>query len=487
MCGIVGIISRKTIGLGSSDMDLIQNLLLLDQLRGDDSTGVFTVFRDRQVSITKIGSHPSHLFSTKEWGKLRTKAISSGRMVIGHNRKATTGAVNSTNAHPFHENNIVLVHNGTLRGDHKKLAETEVDSHAVCHAFNEKGAEVVIPTLDAAFAFVWWDIAKNKLFAVRNTERPLSLVITEDLNILCSEPWMATCLLQRAGRKVETVIDLTPGTVFEFSMDGTYTTHTVELKKYTPVVYTGHSHYGGHHHRRDFCGFSDLEDDDTVGCTTNPKPSGGTTLTPFEGAANALIAASQKSVKHDDYKAGDKVLVRVRGLQKGVQYARARVNGIVTEPYRETMDFVAFLQEGLTDEEQESYIDQDCLITMASIVPSSCGASMWGRDIVKSPMVKLHNTDVPHKVWEYVVASCSCKDCDHRIYDVDSRFTSVSKRIGGWRVTCADCIQDKLTGEVKNEFEKRRFDAIQAGLAEQPKSTKQSLTLVKPSDSPTLH
>src|SRR5215213_5644178 len=218
MCGIVGLIARKTGGFFHSDLEMMEGLLLLDTLRGPDSTGVFSVMRDKSLCLTKIGSHPLHLFTTPAWAKNRGKTVQNGRIIIGHNRKATSGAVNSENSHPFYEENIVLVHNGMVRGGHKKMAEVEVDSHAVCHAFNEKGAEEVLKTLDAAFAFVWWDIKQQKLFAVRNSERPLTISVTDELYIIASEAWMpaGVCGRMNPSKKILEVINVEPGQLYSF-------------------------------------------------------------------------------------------------------------------------------------------------------------------------------------------------------------------------------------------------------------------------------
>ena len=47
--------------------------------------------------------------------------------------------INDQNAHPFVENNIILVHNGVVY-NHKKHEDTEVDSHAIVHMINNMGA-----------------------------------------------------------------------------------------------------------------------------------------------------------------------------------------------------------------------------------------------------------------------------------------------------------------------------------------------------------
>jgi len=149
MCGIVGMIAKKQAGFSYSEVAAFKDALLIDSLRGEDSTGVFSVMRNKTVNAIKVATHPLHLYQCTDWTSLESKIVQHGRFVVGHNRSATKGAIKTENAHPFHEGKIILVHNGTLRGDHKELADVEVDSHAICHALNEKPPEEVIKELKA--------------------------------------------------------------------------------------------------------------------------------------------------------------------------------------------------------------------------------------------------------------------------------------------------------------------------------------------------
>ena len=99
MCGIVGVISKSTNGLFYTDMDLFQNMLVCDSLRGEDSTGVFGVYKNRQARTIKVAAEPHMLFRCPEWDDFRTKAISSMQIVVGHNRSATRGAVTVSYTH----------------------------------------------------------------------------------------------------------------------------------------------------------------------------------------------------------------------------------------------------------------------------------------------------------------------------------------------------------------------------------------------------
>src|SRR5687767_11552959 len=132
MCGIVGLISKS----GSFPFyaeDLFTNMLRMDSIRGEDSTGIFGVTKDGNCDIVK-GNADGYLFTrTGDYQEFINRMGKHYRIVVGHNRSATTGAVTAENAHPFREKHIVLVHNRTIHNKEKLNNEVEVDSHAICH------------------------------------------------------------------------------------------------------------------------------------------------------------------------------------------------------------------------------------------------------------------------------------------------------------------------------------------------------------------
>ena len=117
-------------------------------------------------------------------------------MVVGHNRKATAGKANNENSHPFVHENIVLVHNGVVH-NHKKMADTEVDSHAIAHSIVDKGYKETIATLDGAFTLVWFDMKDRTLRFVRNSQRPLFMVETDLSIAFASESGMLSWIGER--------------------------------------------------------------------------------------------------------------------------------------------------------------------------------------------------------------------------------------------------------------------------------------------------
>jgi hypothetical protein len=112
---------------------------------------------------------------TDEYKDFEKKITASGMFAVGHNRAATRGTVEDKNAHPFWVNDeIVLVQNGTWKGDHTKVKETEVDTEVIAHLLHEEqDVEQALRKVDAAFALSWYDFRNRTLNFIRNYERPL--------------------------------------------------------------------------------------------------------------------------------------------------------------------------------------------------------------------------------------------------------------------------------------------------------------------------
>jgi len=212
MCGIVSIIrkdSKKS--LYKNETDIFKQMLYADALRGWDSTGIASIQMNGQVKVTKDACPPASLFHRHpdhEW-------IHGNLALIGHNRASTKGKTNKENAHPFQEEHITLVHNGTLRFHHH-LKNVEVDSHAITHSFVERGVKDTLEQLDGAYALVWHDAKTNLIHAARNHERPLHLLETEELYILSSEQGLANWICNRNNIKVKKQQLLTEGLIYSF-------------------------------------------------------------------------------------------------------------------------------------------------------------------------------------------------------------------------------------------------------------------------------
>lgn len=224
MCGIVGIVAKKDKGLTVPHLEVFREMMICDSIRGEDSTGVFSVNDSGNASFLKLATHPFNLVDSKEYKDWAQAAWASGRAVIGHNRKATLGSVSNKNAHPFVNRNIIFIHNGNVSNfrallHHKKRSrlEIEVDSHAAAVVLSENDPLKILPEFKGAFTFVWYDVEKKKLYFIRNEERPLFFANTDDHVYFASEGGMLHWLLDRRTLKAQ-ITSLKPNKLLQFNL-----------------------------------------------------------------------------------------------------------------------------------------------------------------------------------------------------------------------------------------------------------------------------
>jgi glucosamine 6-phosphate synthetase-like amidotransferase/phosphosugar isomerase protein len=118
MCGICAVVSSS---LTLAETETFKDLLFVNQLRGFDSTGVFSVDKKTEVSKRrwmsfKEAAEASYFLNSEDKHGVKKALLASGHAaLVGHCRWATIGNVSAKNAHPFSFDNVIGVHNGTLR------------------------------------------------------------------------------------------------------------------------------------------------------------------------------------------------------------------------------------------------------------------------------------------------------------------------------------------------------------------------------------
>lgn len=245
MCGIVGVAGNITV----KEEKALRTMLILDQIRGEDSTGIAAVDTDGEVWVAKEVGPPHILFDSRMYTKTLAR---KNRVVIGHNRYATVGGVSRRTAHPFEVDHLVGVHNGTIRNKYKLLDHTQftVDSENLYHHIARNGLRDLLNTVDGAYSLVWWDTEEEELNFLRNDERPMFIAASADKKTIfwASEMWMIQVACQRENIPLEapfsTVIDMHYR--FKIKRNCEIGKPVIKHEKCTfqPHVYTGTQQHG---------------------------------------------------------------------------------------------------------------------------------------------------------------------------------------------------------------------------------------------------
>lgn len=206
MCGLIGAAGK----LDATTDKIVEQLLIVDSLRGTDSTGVATVSKATgYVRVAKQVGDPYNLFNDRRYDEAMRY---QNKAIIGHNRWATVGGVDRKSAHPFEFDNIVGVHNGTLDNKYilDRAADFKVDSENLYWHIQEFGIDDAIGKVRGAWALVYWDKTEHTINFLRNKERPLHFVMDEKGEQLywASERWMLQGVLTRNGVKQGEYIEL---------------------------------------------------------------------------------------------------------------------------------------------------------------------------------------------------------------------------------------------------------------------------------------
>lgn len=488
MCGIVALLTKKQYGFSSTDTDIFREMLIVDQIRGEDATGSFCVHKNRQVSGIKGAFTPWHLFQTREWGEYEQKAIRTGHILVGHNRKATHGnSANPNNAHPFQEGNIVLVHNGTL-SNHRSLAQRDVDSHAVAAAFAEGNYAEVLSKINGAYVFVWYDMARNRLSVVRNDQRPLWKFENKDSILFCSEAWMGNGILRRNRQSMHygtekpkpedfVCTEVPTNKVFSYEVGGNLAEEEDVVKKAvvpvtTPVTGTMRSGgngtvvLGGHR----------------VSTPTDKKQGAALARAALEAQIRKSRAVNEggrgavipfRNANNGAFKVGDEILIQINEIK--VDNANAPENqqlfkyfGTTATPGKPIIDVVGILPSYVTHDAVKRYMHVPLVAKVEQCRTSNCGPSLSTSGVRFPAMVQTWPTGVmAESEWEHIVEHCKCKHCEKRVGQWDNRFTSVRRIYSEpeevrLEVTCGDCIEEKIADtEVKKEFGEGRIAALQ--------------------------
>jgi len=226
MCGLVGVVGDA---LPENAKKVFYDLLYLDVLRGEDSTGVAAIsnaYGDKtEVEMFKsLGGASEFFYEHNKLKKGRALTYKPVDVFIGHNRFATQGAVTAENAHPFEFENLVGAHNGTVSKwsmkDFQGYKDFDIDSQIIySHLSHTQNIGDVWKDADGALALSYWDKQQKQLKLIRNSQRPLFYCYSKDNKQVywASEFWMLHVALSRQGVLRWDIMECKPNILYTFT------------------------------------------------------------------------------------------------------------------------------------------------------------------------------------------------------------------------------------------------------------------------------
>lgn len=211
MCGL----SLVAGDLQLKDEKVLKNLLIFNQVRGTDSSGIGVVprWKEKEFKIEKAAVPSSVLINNKAYDR----AIQGfNKVFMGHCRAATVGGISYSNAHPFSFSNILGMHNGTIYGESKtNLPDSNTfgtDSEALLSSINGRGLKETMAGIrnngSNAWALVWYNVQLNTINIFRNSERSFFFTLSEDGKVLygASEQGILSAALDRENVKHQDIL-----------------------------------------------------------------------------------------------------------------------------------------------------------------------------------------------------------------------------------------------------------------------------------------
>ena len=190
MCGLAGWIGSPDVSnnVRRRRANTLEALMMCNISRGDNATGIATVFSDGSSRVLKQPV-PSTVFvnDVTVRSHIRERGV---YMAMGHTRLGTMGANSQQNAHPFIEQDVIGAHNGIiwnwkevediLGGQYKR--PLAVDSQVIFRLLAENPSDVksiseVLPLVEGSMTITWVDKRHpDRMYAFKH-ENPLSLAI----------------------------------------------------------------------------------------------------------------------------------------------------------------------------------------------------------------------------------------------------------------------------------------------------------------------
>lgn len=417
MCGIVAIIQKNwDKPLGYIGQKVFKQMLYANALRGTDGTGYF--YYNNKASKVIYQKLPVPSWEALPKMQELNNLMSEGRWIVGHNRKATAGLNTEANTHPFIDNFITLVHNGTLNNRwelEKDVGVEDVDSKLIPKLMNKHGNKQALEVLRGAYALVWYDDEKKRIFFARNEERPLFIVETKDFYVLSSEAELAEWVLSRNQLEVNKVTETQSGYIYALG-ENKHNKLFIHKTKFTPAVTPKVVTQGSKYYSPDYeYDYKYYHKQPTLPYI---PPKVTTNFDKYSGAR---------------YKPGDNIIVKVDSIVQ--TYSAAQIKGTTIEQPHIKVD----IQAGQA-------------FTKINTKYVSCTVSAYLPSIIKESVIYAHNPYAVHSVEksgngmeltsvimkELDLQRCSCCG-DDSVYYFQDTYVSYDEKTKTYSYECSEC------------------------------------------------
>lgn len=184
MCGLFGMTGP---GILSTDIDILDELMLISSTRGIDGTGLATGIRNAKPIVARTSGDP--YYWKFEHNKESTRLLSPiNHWFLGHTRWRSCGALGMPGVQPYVFDRITGTHNGTIYSWDFESEGYASDSKKLIHLLNDN-ADNLVPfletlTLADAYALVFYDRKTKTMYACHNGSRSLAYATNKKRNVM---------------------------------------------------------------------------------------------------------------------------------------------------------------------------------------------------------------------------------------------------------------------------------------------------------------